>query len=171
MARQIRSSDFKLEVQGLREFQRALALVADEYPEQIKQENVLLANRLKQKAQRRGAAQGGVVAKGARSLKVAQSSREAAIIGGTTGSRTDRAVFFGAEFGSKRKTRGRKIPVNAHASPKQKHGFKPWRGNQFQGWAGGPGYFLHPTIRQDGPRALEAYMEALGRLESRAFPQ
>lgn len=170
-SRQQVNRDMEVKIEGLAEFRKVLAMVADEYPELVKAENVRLAQRLKFKATARAGSIGGTVAKGARSMKVAQNARQAAIIGGTTGSKTDRAVFFGAEFGSKRKTRGRKIPINTRATPKQKHGFKPWRGNQWGGWSGGPGYFLHPTIREDGPAALKAYMTSLSSLERKAFPE
>ncbi|MFF7233949.1 hypothetical protein [Streptomyces sioyaensis] len=68
---------------------------------------------------------------------------------------------LGAEFGAKKKTRKGNVIA----------GFGPWRGNQWGGWDGGPGYFLHPTIRREGPALLENYMNQIERIAREAFPQ
>lgn len=168
--RQVTNRELTVKIEGLRDFREALKLVADEYPDAVKKANNDLATGLVKHAQKRGRSYGGVVAKGSRSLKATNAAAYSAILGGTTGSKTDRAVFFGAEFGGKRRTQGKKIPVNARGPRKLRSGFKPWRGNQWGGWSGGPGYFLHPTIREEGPAAIEEYKQRLLRLERRAFP-
>ncbi len=162
--------EYSVDIVGLQDFTRALRLLGEDYPEEIKKQNKELADRIVLKARLAAAVHGGTVAKGARSMKATNNQKFAAIIGGGSGSKTDRAVFFGAEFGGRRTTRGEKIPVNARGPSKQKFGFKPWRGNQWGGWNGGPGYFLNPTIRTDGDDAVRVYLDALKELERRAFP-
>ncbi|MFB7185205.1 hypothetical protein ACFCZT_07775 [Streptomyces sp. NPDC056230] len=66
---------------------------------------------------------------------------------------------LGAEFGAKKRTRRGSVIA----------GFGPWRGNQWGGWAGGPGYFLHPTIRREGPALLEDYMNRIEQISREAF--
>lgn len=160
----------KYEIEGLKDFVRALGEVADKYPKQVGKANYELATTVRKNAQSRARRWGGVVEKGSRSLREGRSQYNASILGGAAGSASDRAVFFGAEFGGLRKTRGKKLPGGGRGAPKQKFCFRPWRGNQFGGWNGGPGYFLFPTIREDGPHLIEEYKEMLERLEDQAFP-
>lgn len=138
-----------VEIQGLRDFARALKLVDERFGSELKEANVEAASELVDSARSRAAMQGGVAAKAAKSLRAARLANAAAVSFG--GARYPYA--YGAEFGSKRY-----------------HQFKPWRGNQFEGWSGGPGYFLFPSLRADGARILRDYFNRVDRLLADAFP-
>lgn len=162
---------YTYEIRGLKDFQEALRLVGDQYPDQIKDANTWIAQEVVKRARRRGQTWGGSVAKGTRSMRASVSAKNAAILGGSTGSKTDREVFYGAEFGILRMTQGRKLPGGGRGPRKRKGGFQRWRGNQFQGWEGGPGYFLFPTIREDADDLIREYERRLVDLEREAFPE
>lgn len=137
-------------IEDLNGFNRALRAVGNDYPKTLKKANYDLARGLVMAARRKASARPiGTAAKAAKSLRASRGANYAAVTGG--GARYK--YFFGAEFGSKRYKR-----------------FEAWRGNQWGGWAGGPGYFLHPSIRDDGPRLLESYYETLDELTAQAFP-
>lgn len=138
------------QVQGLKPFLRELKAVGEEYPAAIKQANFDAASTVVSLARTRAGAVGVLQARrNAQSLRASRSGFAAIVSGG--GPRYP--TFWGAEFGAK-----------------QWPQFKPWRGNRFGGWEGGPGYFLHPTIRDHGAKVLDDYVKALKKLESQAFP-
>lgn len=135
-------------LEGLSDFTRALRVVDKAYPGEVRQANFDLARGIRDGSRRRASTRlEKRVAK--QGLKATRSVREAAVVLG--GPRSPEA--FGAEFGAKRYRQ-----------------FRAWRGNRWGGWAGGPGYFLHPTIRQDGASLLDAYFETLNALSDKAFP-
>jgi hypothetical protein len=139
------------EIEGLRSFLRSLRKIADDYGDVIKQANFEVGEAIVRGARERAAQQPGVARKAAESLRAARQASAAVVTGG--GARYP--YFFGAEFGARRY-----------------HQFQPWRGNQFEaaGWDG-PGYFLHPTLREDGPGILRDYLEYLDQLHREAFDE
>lgn len=139
-----------VEVLGLSDFVRDLRDVDDKYPKQVARANFDLATYLTIESKRTAAALGGVANKAAGSLRPSRAARFSAISGG--GPRYP--YFYGAEFGALRYRQ-----------------FKVWRGNQWRGWAGGPGYFLQPTIRLKSAAGLEKYMERLDQIMAEAFPE
>lgn len=137
-------------VEGLDDFTRGLRKMSDEFPNEMKQQNFKAADRLVKFAKARAMSQPGVAGKAAQSLRATRTASYASIRGG--GVRYP--YFYGAEFGAKRYAQ-----------------FRSWRGNQFTGWSGGPGYFLHPTIRYEGPKIFQNYLNAIEELAAKtAFP-
>lgn len=140
-----------LRVEGLDEFRTDLRTAQADYPEAVRLAGYELAKSITTRAKLRAAARGGVARKAAvSSLRAYRTSRGGAVAAGGA-----RAPFFwGAEFGAKQYRR-----------------FDSWRGNQWGGWSGGPGYFLNPTIREDARALLRGYIETLDeRVHSQAFP-
>ncbi|MDM4721845.1 hypothetical protein QTQ03_20425 [Micromonospora sp. WMMA1363] len=136
-------------IEGLRDFVSALKAVDAQYPKAVRQANYDMAAELVARSKADAASVGGVARKAARSLRAARQANASVVTGG--GARYP--YFWGAEFGAR-----------------QYRQFKPWRGNQYGGWSGGPGYFLHPTIRSEAERLLDGYMARLDALAGEAFP-
>lgn len=143
-------NDYGVRIDGLRAFQKALKAVGDKFPGELREANYDLASSVVERARLRALTVPGVAAKAAKSLRAARTANQASVTGG--GARYP--YFYGAEFGSKRYKQ-----------------FQPWRGNQWSGWAGGPGYFLHPTLRDEAPALIEDYMRRIDALTSEAFPE
>lgn len=137
------------EVGGLSDFARALKSLADTYPKELQQITYGLGRDLVLSARTKAAQDSRLSAKAAQSLRASRSTTSVTVSGG--GARAP--YFYGAEFGSYRYKQ-----------------FKTWRGNQFSGWSGGPGYFLHPAIRESGATIFHRYMDALDAISDRAFP-
>lgn len=143
-------SEGTIEIVGLADFNRALRNIDGGFAPQLKQANYDAAKALSDAAKAKARSMSHrTAAKAARSLRVSRSASYAAISAG--GPRFP--YFYGAEFGSK------------HYGQ-----FQSWRGNQWNGWAGGPGYFLHPAIRKEGPKVLRDYMAKIDELTAQAFP-
>jgi len=136
-------------IEGLRDFYNALRRVSDEYPATLVRANYDLAKGLVDKSRARARGEPGVARKAARSLRASRSASAAIVSAG--GARYP--YFWGAEFGALRYRQ-----------------FQTWRGNQWGAWSGGPGYFLHPTIRDHAVELIEDYLSKLDRLHSQAFP-
>lgn len=137
-----------VEIVGLRKFNRELAQLGGALPKSLRDFNADAANEIvstaKEKARR------PQQAKAAESLRASRSAKHVAVLLGDNG----RYEFaYGAEFGAR--------------AYKQ---FPPWRGNQWQSWGGGPGYFLHPAIREVGEDVLDNYWDSIRGLASKAFP-
>lgn len=145
----ITSGEYAVRIDGLKAFAKALKVVDEKYPGALRDANYDLASQVVDHAQRRARGEPGVALKASKSLRASKQAAQATVAGG--GARYP--YFYGAEFGSK--------------SYRQ---FQNWRGNQWNGWAGGPGYFLHPTIRDDAPELISAYMDHLDKLAAQAFP-
>jgi hypothetical protein len=109
-------------------------------------------------------------AKAARTLRVSSSARGVLVSGGGARAR----FFWGAEFGSKRMTMGRKLPGGlARAEKKKWGGFERWTGNQYTdaGWGRAPGYFLNPAVNEVSVSEWDRYKEDIEGLYSRAFDE
>lgn len=143
-------SDEGWRIEGLRQFQAALRQAGDGFTDRLKAANVEAVElvrgaataRATQPVARKTVREGG--------LKVTRSVREAAVKLRASG-RTPFA--FGAEFGAK-----------------QYRQFASWRGNQWGGWNGGPGYFLHPAIRDTAPAVMDNYWRSIRDITDAAFP-
>lgn len=142
-------SEYGATIEGLKPFARALKKLGEEYPTALRQANYDLASEVVRRSKLRAHMAGRQAASAARSLRARRSTNQAMVVGG--GARMP--YFFGAEFGAKQYTR-----------------FPRWRGNQFGGWEGGPGYFLHPTLRAEARPLIDEYMDRLQELASEAFP-
>lgn len=135
-------------IEGLADFNKALKSLDAEFPKELKQSNYDLAKALVDLARAR--ATSGIAKKASRSLRAGRQANAAVVTGG--GPRAP--YFWGAEFGAK-----------------QYRQFKAWRGNQWEQWDGGPGYFLHPTIRDHATELIDEYMKRLDELTAKAFPE
>jgi hypothetical protein len=125
--------------------------------EEVKEANYDVADKLTEAAREKAAGLNRQQRSAAQSLRATRTQNYAAV-------RLGSARFpyaLGAEFGAKKRTRRGVIA----------RGFRPWRGNQFSGWSGGPGYFLHPAIREKGPELINEYMQRIDRIMSEAFPE
>jgi hypothetical protein len=129
-----------MRVEGLDEFRAALRVAYAQYPEAARRANFEIAQTIAARARVRAGARGGVARKAAVSLRAYRTATGGVLTAG--GARAP--YFWGAEFGAKRYRR-----------------FDTWRGNQWRGWAGGPGYFLHPTIRDEARNLLHRYVQSL----------
>ncbi|MGW6571667.1 hypothetical protein ACWGAN_05755 [Streptomyces sp. NPDC054945] len=145
-------------VEGLAQFTRALARAgADGVRDEVKQANFDVADKLTAAAKSKAAGLSRQQRSAAESLRATKTQNYSAIRMGSA----RKPYALGAEFGAKKLTRKGNVA----------RGFRPWRGNQFDGWNGGPGYFLHPSIREKGPQLIQEYMDKIERLMSEAFPE
>ena len=137
----------QFEIDGLSAFRRELRHLSGDLPDAVKDASVRAAQRL--------VTAGKSKAETAQEQKAAESLRavRAASYVGVRLGRESTGFELGAEFGSKRYMQ-----------------FLPWRGNQYAGWSGGPGYFLHPAIRQEGRRILDLYWREIAETARKAFP-
>lgn len=139
-----------MRVEGLDEFRTALRVAYAEYPDAASRASYEVARTIAARARGRAGARGGVARKAAVSLRASRTTTGGALTAG--GARAP--YFWGAEFGATRYRR-----------------FDTWRGNQWRGWAGGPGYFLHPTIRDEARDLIRRYIESVDAdVHRRAFP-
>lgn len=145
-----------ISVEGLSDFSRALKQAGEQFPKELQKANVRVTRRIVVKAREIARAKPGrtggrsVQAKAVASLRSGYGLTSAYIEGGGPSA----PWFYGAEFGSKRYGQ-----------------FDSWRGNQHTSWEGGPGYFLHPAIREEGPESIREYMETLDDILGKAFPE
>ncbi|MCP9207806.1 hypothetical protein [Streptomyces cucumeris] len=145
-------------VEGLAQFTRALSRAGvDGTKQEVKQANFDVADKLTRAAKEKAAGLTRQQRAAAESLRATKTQNYASVRMGSA----RKPYALGAEFGAKKKTRSGQIA----------RGFRPWRGNQFDGWNGGPGYFLHPSIREKGPALIREYMNHIDRLMSEAFPE
>lgn len=150
MARSITTThEAGITIQGLNEFSRALKATGAKAPAAMKAANRKVALRLVVAARTKAASLRGVARKASMSLRVSVAANYAAVAGG--GRRWP--YFYGAEFGSKRYKQ-----------------FESWRGNQWGGWSGGPGYFLNPSIREQAENAIQEYWDEVDEITRDAFP-
>jgi hypothetical protein len=139
------ANDLRIDVEGLAQFRAALRRVDADFARQVKVANVDAAEMVVARARANAAAQGGVAAKAARSLRAAQTAAAAKV---RLGSAAD-PYALGAEFGG--------------GSRPQTRQFKPWRGS-----GGGAGYFLYPAIRASRSQIVGLYAAALARIAREA---
>lgn len=139
-----------IRIEGLRDFYKALKRVSAEYPETLRKANYDLAKAVVVKSKERAKDEPGVARKAAKSLRASRAVDSATVSGG--GARYP--YFYGAEFGALKYRQ-----------------FQTWRGNQWGGWEGGPGYFLHPTIRDHAAELISEYFDKLDDLHKQAFPE
>lgn len=135
-------------VEGLREFTRALDTFAGALPHSIRDAHKVAATEIVSRGREK--AKRPQQQKAAKSLRASRSARHVAVL---LGDNARYAFAMGAEFGSR--------------AYKQ---FPPWRGNQWRSWGGGPGYFLHPAIREYGDEVIDDYWESIRGLAHHAFP-
>lgn len=135
MARRINAKDAGIRAEGLAELNRALKAIGKEAQGELKQANVEVAKYVGGKAQARAASQGGVAAKVAPSIDGGGGVAWAGVrFGGSA-----YPMAGGAEFGSIKYAQ-----------------FKPWRGS-----GSGAGYFVYPTIRDEGAEIEQRYTESI----------
>lgn len=134
----------KVEVVGLRDFQRELRRVDKDLPKALRLVNLAAAEVVAADARSKASALGGVAAKAGASVK-AQAQQRAGIVrlGG------NRYPFaMGAEFGAIRYRQ-----------------FKAWRGS-----GADAGYFLYPAKRAKTPLVVAMYGDMVEDLAKKAFP-
>lgn len=131
-----------VQVEGLRELNRALKQLGPEHQRELKDAGMDAANVVVRAATGLAYAHGGVAAKTAPSLRAHGWTGGAGVSMGGSGY----PFAGGAEFGSIRYKQ-----------------FQPWRGN-----GSDAGYFLYPAIRNESDAITEAYDAGLGRAIERA---
>ncbi|MDG9711159.1 hypothetical protein [Streptomyces sp. DH10] len=143
-------------VEGLAQFTRALRRIGGgELTNEMKRLNFEIADKLTDATKATAAAGNRQQKSAAQSIRATKTANYAAI---RLGSKR-KPYALGAEFGAKKRTHKGNVIA----------GFGPWRGNQWGGWEGGPGYFLHPTIRSEGPALLRDYYDEIERIAREAF--
>lgn len=147
-----RTAPSEFYIEGLREFQRALARISAELPKSLRDFNVIAAEDIiriaKEKAHDSPSPRQAIFA--TKSLRAWKTSGYAGI---SLGDNRRFAFARGTEWGAR-----------------QYKQFPAWRGNQWMSWGGGPGYYLHPAIREEGPQVLMKYWESIRWLRDQAFP-
>lgn len=143
-----RGGGTEFEIEGLREFRIALKALGVGLPDSLRDYNVKAAEAVVERG--RAKATRPQQNKAAQSLRASRSGQAVGIMLGDNGAY---AFARGAEFGARRYRQ-----------------FPPWRGNQWMSWGGGPGYFLHPAIREVGETVLDDYWNSIRTLRKRAFP-
>jgi hypothetical protein len=138
-----------IQVDGLRAFAEALEDVDKEYPKSLRQANYDVASAIVKGSKATATTHSRLARKAAKSLRAMRAGDKSVVTGGGP----KYPFFYGAEFGAK-----------------QYRQFDAWRGNQWEGWDGGPGYFLHPTIRRDARELINDYVRVLDELHAKAFP-
>lgn len=160
-------SSTQVDVIGLRDFQRELRKMGPAFPKKLRQQNYKIAKKVENRSKRKAQSLGGTKAKAAVSIRAVAEQRNASI-------RLDgrkHPYALGAEFGTKRMTKGERLPGGQRGPRKFYGGFGPWRGNQWQAWGNsGVGYFLHPTIRDMREEIMDDYSDMVKRLAAEAFP-
>lgn len=150
-------NSYKIDVEGLAAFQRALRAAGPEVVLALKAANFTAAQTIVDASIRSARSQGGVAAHAfvAGSIRAQAQQRNASItLNG--GKRSAHPEILGAEFGSLRY-----------------HQFHSWRGNRYTPdlWDdGGAGYVLMPTIRAERERVLATYLEMVTGVLRFAFP-
>lgn len=141
-------SGMQFHIVGLKDFSRELSRLGAALPVSLRELNENAADDIVEAG--RDKARRPQQRKAAESLRASRSSSYVAVLLGDN-SRYEFAL--GAEFGARRYRQ-----------------FPPWRGNQWMSWGGGPGYFLHPAIREVGEDVLDKYWESIRGVAARAFP-
>lgn len=136
-------------IEGLRDFQRTLGEMESGLPTSLRSYNKLAAEEIVEAGKARATTP--QANKAAESLRASRASTYVAVL---LGDNRRYAFARGAEWGARKYRQ-----------------FPPWRGNQFMSWGGGPGYFLHPAIREVGTRVVEEYWNSIRELWARAFPE
>ena len=145
-------------IEGLSQFTRALARAGqDGMKQEVKTANFNAADKLADAAKAKAGGLTRQQRSAAQSLRATKTQNYAAVRLGSA----RKPYALGAEFGAVKRTQNGRIA----------RGFRPWRGNQFQSWNGGPGYFLHPTIREKGPELIREYEQVIDRLKREAFSE
>lgn len=144
---QATSTPFTIEVEGMGDFAKALRAASQSAPEALKRANYDLGSKIVKDGRRKASTR--LEKKAAKSLRASRAASNVTVSGG--GARYP--FFYGAEFGAK-----------------QFKQFKSWRGNQWGGWSGGPGYFLHPAIRANSVESLRIYWDRINEITDEAFP-
>jgi hypothetical protein len=145
-------------IEGLAQFTRALSRAgADGTKQEVKEANFAVADKLADAAKAKASGLSRQQQAAAQSLRATKTQNYAAVRLGSA----RKPYALGAEFGAKKRTRTGAIA----------RGFQPWRGNAFSGWGGGPGYFLHPTIRDKGEQLIAEYRNTIDRMMAEAFPE
>lgn len=162
-----RGSNAHVDIEGLSDFISDLRAVEGDMDKLVLERGKAFGKTIVVRA-RAKAASDKQRAKAAKSLRVNTSARGVVITGGGMRSK----FFWGAEFGGKRMTMGRKLPGGLKRGEKQKYGgFKRWTGNQFDsaGWDHGPGYFLNPAVNELSPKEINAYRKDITKIFDKAF--
>ncbi len=134
---------------GLRQFAAEVQKLGTALPKSLRDYNIDAAGDIVREGRAR--AHAPQQAKAAKSLRASRSSSHVAVL---LGDNSRYAFARGAEWGAR-----------------QFKQFPSWRGNQWQSWGGGPGYFLHPAIREVGETVLDKYWESIRALRAQAFPE
>lgn len=139
---------------GLKEFQRALKAAGAASGKEIGAANHKVASKVVEWARSEARGQKGATGKLASdrtALRATRKQKAASVVINASNERL-RGWALGAEFGSLQFAQ-----------------FKPWRGNQFDIIGSGPGYALHPAIREHIDDIEDMYFDALDEL-AKAFP-
>lgn len=144
----------KVEVVGLRDFQKALRAADPKWPRELRVASREAAETVAGAASASFASRGGVAPKAAPSVKAPAEQRRARVRLGS-----DRYPFaLGAEFGGGKYGAGNPTLRGGYTTQ-----FEPHRGKE--------GYSLFPAIRRLRPEVIEKYGDALERIAAEAFPK
>lgn len=161
-----------IQVEGLREFRRALGLAGKEAPKALQRHHKTIATRIARDAAARAPRRSGALA---RDIRPYATQRDARVVGG------QKVVYFGVqEFGGSvpspgnagigriRRKRdhddlaaGRRIRIKPYRGPVGRR--RPW-------WDSPDGYFLFPAGRAHRQQIIAEYIDALDEIVQIAFP-
>lgn len=146
----------KVRVEGLRECLRAFDRLGAEAQDEMVQSANKLAKELAQLAQAAGKAEGRQAKLAANTVDVFQGKRLPTIRAGAKGSKRDRAVTLGSEFGATRKF--------GWYDPKKHPRYYDSAGKQYRPHRGAASYWFFKTIEENDERIGATYAEALDRM-------
>lgn len=156
MASKQTDNSLKVEVDGLKDFQRELKALDSKLPTELRKANKKAADVVADDARARYRSQPGLGPRAAASLKVQAQQREASIVIGKISTRRGSAIILGVEFGGSTDP-NRRTSRGGHTTQ-----FEPYRGKE--------GYALYPSIRMNRERVIDVYGELLEEAARAAFP-
>lgn len=148
----------RIEVKGLKDFQRELRRIDKELPKELRQVSLTAANLVAEGTRSSFASRAGVTSAVAASVKALAQQRGAFVRIGGSGKAE---AALGAEFGGGKYGAGRPSPFGGHTTQ-----FASWRGS-----GSDAGYSLYPTLRSKTDELIDLYGDALEALAARAFPK
>ena len=157
MAKAQRVKSGTVQVEGLRELNKALRDLGPDMQKELRQASKSVAEFVASDARAAALSLGGVAEKVAPSIKGLGGVRSASVAFG--GARYPFAG--GAEFGAGQDLRR----TRSSGSYKGFNQFDRWKGNGKDA-----GYFVYPTIRRDADRIVTEYGKAVDVLLKKAFP-
>lgn len=159
-----RTNEIGLSVHGLKEFRSEMRKALADQPKAMNEVNHAVAQFVVDRSAKTARAQSGHRTQAGNPISVAAFVRVHASMTASKAASRSSVRIGGARYPD---------TLGWEYGAKGKRQFAPWRGNQWvdAGFGhGGPGYVVHPTIREHREQIIEMYGDMLDELAARAFP-